>query len=178
MERKVYKNSIETDKRIKEAVIELLRENKTIDKINISDVVKVAKVNRGTFYNHYNSLEEVIIDIEENIMNGFLSKVETNKRNSMFDINQIFFYSLSEYFQEREEQIKPIVSSLPIDIFKIIYTRLYSTYKEVIDLKEDNAEKEILFSGITVEYLKYLSGNSPRSLKDIARFSVELMNKQ
>ena len=59
-----YRNSIRSKELIRKAIITLLDQEKSISEISVSDIVKVANINRGTFYNHYNNVIEVIDEIE------------------------------------------------------------------------------------------------------------------
>ena len=63
MERKMkkeYRNKIRSKQLIRNAVIELLDKKGNLSSITVSDVVEKANINRGTFYNHYNNVMEVI----------------------------------------------------------------------------------------------------------------------
>lgn len=62
-----------TKKLLKDALLHLL-ENKSISKINITELCKAAGINRSTFYAHYEIPHDVLIDIEHDIM-GELEKV-------------------------------------------------------------------------------------------------------
>lgn len=52
---------------LRSALLELLKE-KSIDKITIKEICDRAKLNRGTFYLHYDSPTALLIDIENTIM--------------------------------------------------------------------------------------------------------------
>lgn len=59
-----------TKKALKKAIIELMT-TETIEKISVTDLCKVAEINRVTFYSHYNDkyelLHELLLDISKNI---------------------------------------------------------------------------------------------------------------
>ena len=57
-----------TKQMIQDSLIALLG-NKPIEKISISELCKLADVNRTTFYNHYGSQYDVLRDVGENIAN-------------------------------------------------------------------------------------------------------------
>lgn len=54
-----YRSALRSRKLIKEALADLLQE-KPLDKITVTDVVKRAQLNRGTFYAHYTDIPDVI----------------------------------------------------------------------------------------------------------------------
>ncbi len=74
-ERAEYKSAIRSKRLIREAYIELLKE-KPLEKVTVTDIVKRADINRGTFYAHYADTRAVLEQIENEIidrMKDFLS---------------------------------------------------------------------------------------------------------
>lgn len=55
-----------TKKLLQEGLLRLL-EAKQLDKISVTELCKEAGINRATFYNHYNSPQELLKDIEDKI---------------------------------------------------------------------------------------------------------------
>lgn len=54
-----YRNALRSRRLINEAVAQLMQE-KPLDKITVTDVVKRADINRGTFYAHYADVPDVL----------------------------------------------------------------------------------------------------------------------
>ena len=54
-----YRSAIRSRKRITRALADLLQE-KPLNKITVTDVVRRAEINRGTFYAHYTDLPDVL----------------------------------------------------------------------------------------------------------------------
>lgn len=54
-----YRSAIRSRKLINQALADLLQE-KPLDKITVTDVVRRAEINRGTFYAHYTDIPDVI----------------------------------------------------------------------------------------------------------------------
>lgn len=80
-ERAEYKSAIRSKRLIREAYMELLKE-KPLEKITVTDIVKRADINRGTFYAHYADTQAVLEQIENEIierMKEFLA--DFNYRN-------------------------------------------------------------------------------------------------
>ena len=63
-----YKNAIQSKRKICSAYLTLLSKG---EKFTVTDIVKVADVNRGTFYLHYNSIKDVEASIDEELANNF-----------------------------------------------------------------------------------------------------------
>ena len=73
-----YRSAIRSRKLINEALVDLLLE-KQLDKITVTDVVKRAEINRGTFYAHYKDIKDVINHwVEEAFSSCEVSTVDTN----------------------------------------------------------------------------------------------------
>ena len=58
-----YRSSLRSKKLIREAMVRLMRE-KPFEKITITDIVKEADINRGTFYAHFKDSGDVLNSIK------------------------------------------------------------------------------------------------------------------
>ena len=81
------KKYLKTDEKIQKAMMSLL-ERKAFEKILITDIVKEASIDRSTFYEHYQDINQLMITIEKNL-------VEKIKR--IFDYS--FDYSIEEFIE-------------------------------------------------------------------------------
>jgi AcrR family transcriptional regulator len=61
------KRVIRTKKQLKEALI-LLLEQMDFNEVTIKNLIDVAKISRGTFYNNYHSKEELLIELVEDVV--------------------------------------------------------------------------------------------------------------
>lgn len=59
-------------KALKDALIGLMKK-KEFNKITITDIVNLADLNRGTFYKHYQSTEELLNDLIDNVIEGLVT---------------------------------------------------------------------------------------------------------
>lgn len=105
---------------IKTALLEIL-ESKPLNKISVTDVCKLADVNRSTFYSYYEDVQSLVYEIETDLLNqlpvstpmdidtdarfateleNFLEFIKANK--SMF--NFIMFQLSGEEFTARQVQ--------------------------------------------------------------------------
>ena len=64
----VNRSSIKTRVLIKSTFAEMLSEKKEINKISVTELVKRADINRGTFYSHYDDVYSVAEDYENDAM--------------------------------------------------------------------------------------------------------------
>lgn len=67
MPKSEYKSSIRSKKLIRNALIQLLTE-KPLEKITVTDIVKRADINRGTFYAHYADINELLKSVGDEII--------------------------------------------------------------------------------------------------------------
>lgn len=61
-------SSEKTRKLIRNTFAELIKEKQELNKITVSELVKRADINRGTFYNHYDSIYDVAEELEAEII--------------------------------------------------------------------------------------------------------------
>ena len=62
-----YRSAARSRRLIRDAYVNLMQE-KPIDKISISDIVREADLNRGTFYAHYSNPMDVFMEIADEIL--------------------------------------------------------------------------------------------------------------
>lgn len=84
-----------TKKLLQEGLLRLL-ENKSLDKISVTELCKESGINRATFYNHYCSPSDLLSSIEEKIINELTAIVNkhkpTNDVASMVEATCVYFY--------------------------------------------------------------------------------------
>ena len=61
-----YRSSLRSKALIKRALLELMQE-KSFDKISVSDIVRKADINRGTFYAHFKNPHDVLLRIQDDM---------------------------------------------------------------------------------------------------------------
>ena len=61
-----YRSSLRSKALIKRALLELMQE-KSFDKISVSDIVRKAEINRGTFYAHFKNPHDVLLRIQDDM---------------------------------------------------------------------------------------------------------------
>lgn len=115
-----YRSSIRSKKLITDALVALLDE-KPLDKITVTDIVKKADINRGTFYAHYANVGDVVNSI-------FQSAFEVIK-TSFQDIS-----TLTSDDAERMLKQLQFVMEQDLDFYRKIYTSdMYIQISELID---------------------------------------------
>lgn len=84
-------NKKSSKEKIESAFITLIQD-KEINKIYITDIIKLAKVNRSTFYNHYQDIYDLADKIKENMYKDVLElyKEESIKKEHSYNYLKLF----------------------------------------------------------------------------------------
>lgn len=173
----MYKNAARSEKLIKMATIKLLSEKKDIDKITVSEVVSLADINRGTFYNHYKDIDDVMNQIEDEIMEDLIKKWENSKSESGLKSDS-FIIELTKTLIENEDICHKLVNSVPTHVFtdikmKIVDAVRSSPYFSSMG-NEELAYLAMISGGISTAYLDYFTGKSNLTLEEIGQYAVSL----
>ncbi len=119
-----YRSSLRSKALIKRALLELMQE-KAFEKISVSDIVRKADINRGTFYAHFRDPHDVLLKIQDDmfselttVLNEYtpddvmLDPVPVFKQVSEFLISDIAYYrmlfkvaGIAEYLSENKGRI-------------------------------------------------------------------------
>lgn len=178
----MYKNSLRSEAKIREAVIALLSEKKDISKVTVSEVVNKAGVNRGTFYNHYKDIDEVLGQIEDKFMSELVSKWNSfmTLEDSRFDV---FIDAVTKSFKEHENEYKSVVKSVPFYVSVDFRKKFKEVLERSAQINEkgknhlDHAYFVFIAGGISGAYLDYFLGASSYTLDDLAEQSISLVKK-
>lgn len=90
---------------LKDSLLELMKE-KSFEKITIKELCDKANINRGTFYYHYDTIEELLKDIETEFISNHTHILESYWDNNR-DIN--IMGSLFSCIQENQELCKVLI---------------------------------------------------------------------
>lgn len=176
----MYKNSYRSENLIKRALFELLTEKKDINKITISEIVNRAGVNRGTFYNHYNNINDVLNQIEDETMSSLMDKVHSSSTDGYFHFD-IFIKDLVNTFNSNEAIYVKIVPNVPSYIYDDIKQKIVNfcrnSPKQSLLTREDKALITFVANGISGAFLDYFLGKSDFSLEEIGQYAISLVNK-
>ena len=168
-----YRNSIRSKELIREALITLLDKEKDITDISVTDIVKVANINRGTFYNHYSNVIEVIEEMEQELFGELLPCIKQNSTH--YDVSRIL-HTLLDYFKKNEFKYKPIVKGLSKSAIDNLILKFISQIKTVIP---DADEILLLFiiNGLAGIYFDYLEEKISKNLDEICKQCISIINK-
>ena len=174
-------SSVKTKKLIRNAFAELIQEHKELSKVTVSELVKRADINRGTFYNHYDSIYDVAEEFESEVF-----KVLLEDTKPLVSIEDIYVYldDIISYLKENEEIYRLLLSSKEPLIFlerlkHSILNKLYTFLSTKTKLaKSDSLKFDITFytDGIVNQVLKFFNDSSEYTLDEISAYSKRIFN--
>ena len=117
MEKKAeYKSALRSKKLIKESFIELLLE-KPFEKITVTDIVKRADINRGTFYAHYSDINKLTQAIEQEILDALCNLLLELDYINFIDNPLPLFLKISEHLDKNKDLIYALLNSANTNTF-------------------------------------------------------------
>ncbi len=175
-----YRSAIRSRKLITNALVDLLDE-KPIDKITVTDIVRKADINRGTFYAHYSCVADVINSLFENPF----EIIKTTLKEATLDNTpnpDIMLKQLQTLFEQDIEFYRKIFSS---DVSMLIYEHLTDVMISYLSEHEEEfspiSHEDYLFfirfcSGGTIKlYQDWFSGKLPITFDELTqRVSITL----
>lgn len=177
--KKEYKNSIETKKKIRDAVIYLYEKEKDLSNVSITDVVKTAKINRGTFYNHYNNVRDVIVELEDELMRELIETLDEATR--VDNSSQKFINTIVDFLEKNEPVYRPLAKVAPknmLDALKNKFLKEFknNTFSYINSTKRGLTTIQFLANGLTYTYLDYLEGKTDMTLKELGEMAIILFD--
>ncbi len=140
-----YRNSVRSRRLICNALLELMNE-KPLEKITVTDIVNRADVNRGTFYLHYESVSDVINELQETLLAQF-DQYFVDK-NISFNIDNIMIHTaewLKYIYDQNQTKYVPLIFNNQLNfaykVSKSFQLRLLSAKDAP---KDENGKKELI----------------------------------
>lgn len=90
--------------------MELLKE-KDLEKITVTDIIKRADINRGTFYAHYQDVRAVIEQIENEIIAKMLEFLGEFRHKNFFQNPLPLLLKMSRYLEEDQDFYQILINS-------------------------------------------------------------------
>jgi AcrR family transcriptional regulator len=80
---------IRSKKVMKAALLSLMVE-KDFREITVTDIVRIADINRGTFYKHYQYIEDILKEITDEVISDLIDSFrEPYKNMEVFELNKL-----------------------------------------------------------------------------------------
>ncbi len=153
MEKKTDLRVVKTKKRIKQVFLELI-EKKELKKITVTEIARIAEINKGTFYLHYKDIYELFAEVLKEKISDCVDNI--SYFDEFFSDPEAFLFHLYYEFQEskgirademiyREDNSR---GSMIVGLFcDAIMSRIYE--QKLIEKNEENDIKlEYIFTNI------------------------------
>ncbi len=111
-----YKSAVRSRRLIREAYLRVL-ESKSPDKITVADMVREADINRSTFYAHYKSPHDVLLQIADELVDEINSLFADFQFSEFLRDPSPMFVKFCAFLAENKETHRKLVSLQGIDIF-------------------------------------------------------------
>ncbi len=176
MKKSEYKNAILSKKKIASTYLTLLIE--TDNKFTVTDIVKVAGINRGTFYLHFKNLNEVAQYIEDELASNF-KELEIDFRMSDIDhLPEVMIEKLNEILSKDLDYYKLIITAsdngnlmekIKNSILKSISNN-FKIMKYVTNYENFKIVVQYIVGGVVNVYTDWFKGNINCKLNDLQQF--------
>lgn len=176
-----YRSAIRSRKMIQQAFADMLME-KSADKITVTDVVKKADINRGTFYAHYSSVPDLIRGILEEHMLVIKEMVRSNVTQRKVPDPRAIFRHVNAMLEENLEFYrKALNSSIGEAIMEQLRTLLLEFLLEYEEEFSDMDHEYYIFvisfgtGGAIALYRDWFRGNLPLSLEAVSEMAADVL---
>lgn len=170
-----YKSARRSRRMIEEAYLSLMQE-KDIQKITVTDIVKRADLNRGTFYAHYENAQAVLFEIENKIIGKMIEFLREVSTENFFHDPLPLLFKVADYLEENSELFRFFLGSRGSEQFatklKDIFVNQLKNSSEVPDSIKNTSQFIIrvnFFAGGVINmYQVWFRGNLSQSLKEVS----------
>ena len=160
---------------IKKTFAEMLSEKKELAKISVSELVRRADINRGTFYSHYDDIYAVAEDYENELISLFFSNAELIASTNTGKFIDLMF----EYIKRNDEIYRMLCKSNDFVMIMQKFMRLAANkIIEIINASPEIVEREFIslevnsfIEGFMFEYVKCCRDASENTIDDLYDFS-------
>ena len=177
-----YRSAIRSKKLICMALADLLQE-KPLDKITVTDVVRRAEINRGTFYAHYTDIPDVLHHVIKQTFSHIRESVfESNQPKA--DIPHVLLHGIQEILESDLDFCKKVMASsassmMEEELVKLVLDYLIQHEDEYCQGNYKQYEMTIRFcaGGLSVLYRDWFSGKLPLTLDHLTKQAEALLNR-
>ena len=170
-----------TKRLLQEGLLRLL-EHKDLDKISVTELCREAGINRATFYNHYDSPQGLLNELEQRLkqeMEGFVSR--PNSKEDM--VRQM--EAVCSYMKDNEKTLRVLIRCHADDDLSEIFNRLDREYTNLrIGAKQSTLDSDsihlvstFLYAGSYNLIMEWLIRDIPKTPRQIAELVLSIISK-
>lgn len=177
-----YRSAIRSRKLITCAVADLLQE-KPLNKITVTDVVRRAEINRGTFYAHYTDIPDVLHHLIEDTFSR-IRKTAFDEVHPLEEIPHILLQRIQEILEEDLPFCQKVMASsastqMEEQLVKLALDYLLARKDQFSHSSPERYELTIRFcaGGLTNLYRSWFAGALPLSLDELTQQAEQLLSR-
>lgn len=174
-----YRSAVRSRRLITAALADLLQE-KPLDKITVTDVVRRADINRGTFYAHYTDIPDVLHSMVEQYFSQFQEAL-SGEPHRLDEIPGIVVRQIQHLLEEDQDFVNKVVDSsasslLQEQLCDVLLDYLLAQEEVFSTVSHEEYVFKLRFcaGGLSRLYRDWLSGRLPFSLDELTR-QAEIM---
>jgi len=177
-----YKSAIRSKKLINNALADLLQE-KPLDKITVTDVVRRAEINRGTFYAHYTDISDVMNHLIEQTFLRIRDAI-SEAPNALTEVPKVLLLKVQEILEEDMEFYQKVLNS---NVSAVMQDRLIDFVLEYLfeheeDFSFGSHEQYVLTvrfcaGGLSNLYREWFAGKLPLTLDELTEAASMMIKK-
>lgn len=165
---------IKTKKAIRKAFAILIKQ-KTVENISVTELTNLADIDRRTFYLHYNTIMDIVLEIENEVITELNQQIGKNKNFKITD----FFDCLDSIIIKNYDFFKCISSEANRYRMQIICARNLASLLESVFYVDSGLDKDIfdyyceyVTTGITAIYIKWLTVANEISIDKLREIAI------
>ena len=156
--KKTYRNALRSKAMIRQAFLELLEE-KEMDRITVVDIVQRADLSRNTFYAHYQDVNAVLEEFQQQMYDGLNCALDEAVAQKAPDGMQQMLQKMAEYVEENKRSFRVLMRApCETDVLQHIKQMLVDRVMGAIDPRQvkDSKGLHIFLEVVTVGSLGLL----------------------
>lgn len=172
-----------TKRNINFAFLQLMKQ-KGISKITIKELCDLADINRKTFYTYFNTVDDVLSEIENEIINDFQNRIMKLKIKKSLTTIQDIFHCIGDLISSNSKFIHQLVQ---VDELEGLEKKVKQTIKnaiiETISLNHESSEDifnlslEYAISGAVSMYIDWFSDDRKIPLTVLSDLTCDLVKQ-
>lgn len=176
-----YRSALRSRKLINNALAELVKE-KPLDKITVTDVVKRADLNRGTFYAHYTDIQDVVNRQVDEACNALQDALRTRQADTPGQPNpedvlrqlQVFLESDLTFYRS---MMNSSVAGVALERIRGVFITYMTEHEKDFGVHDHGRYLfDIMFAsgGVVAMYQDWFAGRLPLTLDELTDRAIEV----
>lgn len=177
-----YRSAIRSRKLINAALADLLQE-KPLDKITVTDVVNRAQINRGTFYAHYSDIPDVIHHLIQQTFSHIRDAI-SEQAGQLGNVPRTLLRQVQQFLEEDMDLYKKIMNSNAAPLMQEQLVQIVQDYlwQHEADFSVGSHENYVLTirfcaGGLINLYRDWFAGKLPITLDELTVQAEKLLDR-